>query len=627
MTRDAGRLVIGRYRLLEVLGEGGMGAAWRAMDERIGREVVLKQVKLPSGMDDETRAAMVARMDREGRAAGMLKHPGIITVHDQFHDRDGLPWIVMELVRGPSLDRIVKDGGPLPEAEVARIGAGICEALAAAHAAGIVHRDIKPANVLLEGDRVVVTDFGVAAVTGEATLTPYGALLGTPSYMAPEQINDHQATPASDMWSLGATLYYAVEGRPAFAGHTTAALLLAVSRSAPAPTTRAQALKPVLRDLMRRDPARRPTAGAAAVALRRIAARPAEPTKVLHRPSRASRASRGTRLKILAAVVAVAALIAVPAAYLLTRPPDHPRWNRTPVAAGQFPTGDLGSVNAMAFSPDGRTLAVCGGEDKAVRLWDVARRAPAGRPLTGHTDAVFSVAFSPDGKALASGGADGTVRLWNAAQRTATGQPLATGRVRSVAFSPDGRTLATGGEDRTARLWDAASRAPIGQALAGHTGWVWSVAFSPDGETLATGGADDSARLWDVASRSMIGKPLTGHTDTVLSVAFSPDGETLATGGVDQTVRLWDVASRAPIGRPLTGHTGEVWSVAFTPDGRTLATGGEDKTVRLWDVASRTPVGQPLTGHIEPVLSVAFSPDGRILATGGGDRTVRLWRP
>lgn len=264
----------GRYRLAEVLGEGGMGAVWRAHDERIGREVALKQLKLPLRGDARLRGQLVARMEREARAVGALKHPSVITVYDQFHGEDGLPWIVMELVRGPSLAEVISGDGPLEEARAARIGAQIAEALAAAHQAQIVHRDIKPSNILLEGPRAVVTDFGIAAVAGETTLTASGALLGSPAYMAPEQVNDREATAASDVWSLGATLYAAVEGRPAFTGTTTAALLLAVSRGEPAAPTRARLLKPLLRDLMHIDPDRRPTAAHTATALRQHTAPP-----------------------------------------------------------------------------------------------------------------------------------------------------------------------------------------------------------------------------------------------------------------------------------------------------------------------------------------------------------------
>jgi WD40 repeat protein len=282
--------------------------------------------------------------------------------------------------------------------------------------------------------------------------------------------------------------------------------------------------------------------------------------------------------------------------------------------------GHEGRVYAVAFSPDGRTLAT-GSDDGAVQLWEVETGRKI-RALRGHSNWVSSVAFSPDGHTLATGSADRSVRLWEAA----TGHEIAvlrghTDRVLSAAFSPDGRTLATGSEDQTARLWEVATGREI-RALRGHESWVSSVAFSPDGHSLATGSADKSVRLWAAATGHEIAV-LRGHTDRVLSAAFSPDGRTLATGSEDQTARLWEVAKGREIAA-LRGHKEWVSSVAFSPDGRTLATGSWDKTARLWEVAAGREIAA-LRGHEYPVSSVVFSPDGRTLATGSWDKTARLW--
>ena len=263
-------------------------------------------------------------------------------------------------------------------------------------------------------------------------------------------------------------------------------------------------------------------------------------------------------------------------------------------------TGHASPVNAVAFSPDGRTLASGGsdGGDGAVRLWDVATRRQIGGPLTGLAGRCCAVAFSPDGTTLASGGGDGKVRLWNVATRRQIGGPL-TGPdpVNAVAFSPDGTTLATGGDDRhraaVGRGHPQADRRPAHRASRRRRDVTDAVAFSRDGRILASGDGDGAVRLWDVATRRPIGGPLTGHAGAVNAVAFSRDGRTLASGGDDGTVRLWDVATRRQIGGPLTGHTGAVLSVAFSPDGRTLASGGQDGTVRLWDVATRRPDRRP----------------------------------
>ena len=277
---DAGeRMLADRYRLVSLLGRGGMGAVWRAYDVHLDREVAVKELRLPEYLDEAARRTWIARLDREARAAARLRHPGIVTVHDRVTGDDGRPWIVMELVKGRSLDDRLKDEGRLPPVEVAQIGARLVDALRAAHRAGITHRDLKPANVLLEEDRVVLTDFGIAAVEDDVTLTATGAVLGTPAYMSPEQVRGQEVTAATDMWSLGATLYKAVEGRIPFEGASTGALFIAIASEDPAPPVHAGPLEPVLRALLHKDASQRPSADDVHARLTELARnRPSAPT-------------------------------------------------------------------------------------------------------------------------------------------------------------------------------------------------------------------------------------------------------------------------------------------------------------------------------------------------------------
>ncbi|WP_344242930.1 serine/threonine-protein kinase [Actinocorallia libanotica] len=247
------KIIVDRYELVEPLGRGGMGAVWRARDRLLGREVALKEVSPPPGVDP---APLYARIIREARSAARLDHPGIVTVHDVVEE-DGRPWIVMRYVRADSLDRVLAGRGPLAPAETAVLGLQVLEALRVAHAAGVVHRDVKPANILMESGRAVLTDFGIASLVGDPELTRTGALLGSPMYLSPEQARRRPATPASDLWSLGATLYAAVEGRPPFHGDDLVGVLSALLTEEPDPPGRAGPLTPVLAGLLRKDPAER----------------------------------------------------------------------------------------------------------------------------------------------------------------------------------------------------------------------------------------------------------------------------------------------------------------------------------------------------------------------------------
>ncbi|MEV5825142.1 serine/threonine-protein kinase [Spirillospora sp. NPDC052242] len=259
MSWDGEGVLAGRYRRLDRIGRGGMGSVWRAHDADLDREVAVKELRVPEQVGEQERAVWYARMEREARAAARLRHPGIVTVYDRVRGDDGRPWIVMELVRGRSLDRVLAEDGALPARRVARIGLAMLDALTAAHAKGVVHRDVKPANVLLEGERVLLTDFGIAAVEGDATLTRTGAVLGTPAYMSPEQVEGRPVTPASDLWSLGATLYAAVEGRPPFAAPTHGALFVAIATRDPEPPSCGGPLSEALTGLLHKDPADRPS--------------------------------------------------------------------------------------------------------------------------------------------------------------------------------------------------------------------------------------------------------------------------------------------------------------------------------------------------------------------------------
>ncbi|CAM5539373.1 non-specific serine/threonine protein kinase OS=Streptomyces tendae OX=1932 GN=GUR47_16860 PE=4 SV=1 [Streptomyces tendae] len=255
-----GRLVAGRYRLGEAIGSGGMGRVWRAHDEVLHRTVAIKELTAALYVSESDQAILLARTRGEARAAARINHSAVVTVHDVL-EHDGRPWIVMELVEGRSLADAVKEDERVDPREAARIGLWVLRALRAAHTAGVLHRDVKPGNVLLADDgRVLLTDFGIAQIEGDSTITRTGEVVGSVDYLAPERVRGHDPGPSSDLWALGATLYTAVEGRSPFRRTSPLTTMQAVVEEDAAEPRYAGALAPVISALLRKDPAERPDA-------------------------------------------------------------------------------------------------------------------------------------------------------------------------------------------------------------------------------------------------------------------------------------------------------------------------------------------------------------------------------
>ncbi len=459
VTELTGMLVAQRYRLSRVIGSGGMGRVWLGQDELIGREVAIKELVLPAGLDAEQRSLLCQRAMREARLAGQLNHPGIVTVHDVV-EFNGTPMIVMEFVRGGSLADLLRAQGALPVEQVAYVGSAMLGALRVAHQAGIVHRDLKPANVLLSGERVVITDFGIARLTGDVQLTTDGSIVGTPAYMAPEQGTGAPIGPATDMWSLGATLYAAVEGRPPFQGQDFMSTLSALLTQDPPPPMRAGRLASLLGALLRKNPAERASADQAMAMLSGSPVAPLAPA--------VKQGSPGRRTLLLAGVGVLATTVVGGTAWWVNSRGDDggaslPSSNDKDTNNNNVPAKDGGAEKGDTSTP-----AV---PDEPVQLTEHIQ-------LKDHQEHVTSIAFSPDGKLLASGdgdlGREGPVaRLWDAA----TGQLITKlvgptgpggGSSNAVAFSPDGKILAAGGNrlSGSTMLWNVADRKLIGSSTA-----------------------------------------------------------------------------------------------------------------------------------------------------------------
>jgi eukaryotic-like serine/threonine-protein kinase len=386
------RLVGGRYRLLSRLGSGGMGTVWRARDEVLGREVAVKEVTFPHGLSVADREVLRERTRREARAAARLDHPSAVTVYDVVEE-DGAPYLVMELVEARTLSDVVRADGPLSPQRTAQVGLSLLGALETAHAQGILHRDVKPSNVLVRDDgRVVLTDFGIATTAGDSSLTSTGLLLGSPAYIAPERARGEEPGPPSDLWSLGATLFTAVEGKPAFDGGEPMLTVTAVATGEHAPYVAAGALVPVLDGLLEKDPARRLDARRARQLLQTVADRP-EPaaTAVVTEPVLPAAPTSALRLgavreEIAAAepVGSVPAPVSEPVTEPVTepgasraRPRRRPAW-ALPVAAGAVALAVIGTVFALNAGDDPGRTAAPSASTPPVATSAPATTAPAG---------------------------------------------------------------------------------------------------------------------------------------------------------------------------------------------------------------------------------------------------------
>ena len=341
-----------------------MGRVWQARDELLGRDVALKELVLPRGLTEAEIRDLRERAIREARAAARVDHPNVVRIFDVIHAQDG-PWIVMELVPSRSLLEVVREDGPMAPAHAAKIGLSVLAGLRAAHRAGVLHRDVKPANVLLgPGGRVVLTDFGLATATGDSAMTSTGVVMGSPAYLAPERALDEPITPAADLWSLGATLYAAVEGRPPYDKSSPMATLAALATQPPRPPEHAGVLRPALDGLLRKNPAERIDADEAEQLLR-LAADGRLPVR--------EPAASDTRL------LPVLGPPAPGIRRLPVREPAAPDIRRVPVTGSGAPGEAAGQIGREAGgSPDsasaasGAARSKDGGNTKRMRWWAAA---------------------------------------------------------------------------------------------------------------------------------------------------------------------------------------------------------------------------------------------------------------
>ncbi|GGO77378.1 serine/threonine-protein kinase [Nonomuraea cavernae] len=334
MVSDSTPLIARRYQLLRELGRGGMGVVWEGRDTLLNRQIAVKEVLLPEGLPRADQERQLLRTAREARTAARLNHPSVVAIYDVVEE-DGRPWIIMELVRHPSVEEVVATSGALPVRQAADVGRQVLSALCAAHEAGILHRDVKPSNILLADDgRAVLTDFGIATAEGDASLTQTGMVTGSPSFLAPERVRAAEAGPASDLWSLGATLYATLVGRSPFERGEPMATLNALLNDEPDYRRIPPIMHPILKGLLRKEPEDRVSAEEADRLLAEIAAsRPAGADRDVEEAG-PRRAGRALLAVALTAVLLVAGGAVV---YLQTATPAE----GTPRLAGRAATSPL----------------------------------------------------------------------------------------------------------------------------------------------------------------------------------------------------------------------------------------------------------------------------------------------
>lgn len=637
---------MGNYEVLEVIGQGGMGVVLKAVDTRLDRVVALKVLSPCLAASASARQRFV----REGRVAAAICHDNVVPIH-AVDEAGGLPFLVMHYVRGVSLQQRLDRGDRPGLAEIVQIGAQVASGLAAAHAHGLVHRDVKPANILLDdAGRVKLSDFGLARAVDDFSLSQSGLVVGTPTYMAPEQARGEAVDHRADLFSLGSVLYVLCTGHAPFRASSTLATLRRVCDDEPEPIRGINPDVPswlveLISRLHAKDPARRIASATEVARLLECAVSPIGlPGTELIRPGPARRARRwiwiaaaGFFLATLV-VIGVTRLAQSGSAFFLSddgvlvveiEDPDAVTMVEADgrqvelVGRGRREVSLPPGTHAFWIEKNGtvvqrQLITIIRGDRTVVRVPLRLKTLRLRARLSAGTAWLGAVAVSPDGTRLAAGSDDLIVRVWDVrAEKLLAELP----DCRNAVFTSDGARIITGCKDESVRIWNLASKTP-GPPIARHRKKIRTLALSHQGKWLATGSEDGSSIVCEVATGREVWRFEPGG-GWVLRVAFAPDDRLLAATYADNTVRLWNLETGNQVAH-FSDRQGWLPALAYAIDGKTLATGWDSGAIVIWSLPVPQKVAT-LRGHNGLVNSLAYLPDGRHLVSVGSDKTVRVW--
>jgi WD40 repeat protein len=595
-----------RYRAIKLIGQGGFGRTFLAVDEHKPSKppCVIKQF-FPQALGLYKAGKAAELFEQEAvRLDDLGRHPQIPELFAHF-EQDGRQYLVQKYIDGRNLAQVLAAEGAFNETQIRNLLGRLLPVLEFIHSLNIIHRDIKPENIIYCKDgQLVLVDFGAAKYATGKALLKTGTTIGTPEYVAPEQARG-KAVFASDLYGLGVTCIYLLTGVSPFQLFDTGEAAW-VWRQYLVDNPVSDELGHILDKLIEHATKRRYQS-----AVEVLKDWNSLPTQATVAPKR--------RVPFPPPPRQVLSPTAPPGSMLLALKGQTQTWRCIHTL-----TGHLNSVSTVAISSDGKCIA-SGSFDNTIKLWNL-KTGELLHTLTKHSQPVLAIAFSPDGQTLVSGSVDDTIKLWNldAGEIIATigeHSDSVTSIADSLAISPDGQAIASGSDDHTIKLWQLSTGELLNTFR--HPRGVNAVAISPDGQTLVSGSSDNTVKLWNLATSELI-STLEGHSRDVNTVAISPNGKIIASGSSDSTIKLWSLGSGKLL-RTLEGHSDWVRSVAFSPDGKMLVSGSADATIKIWQLHGGY-VLHTLEEHKRDVNTVAISPDGQTLVSGSSDRTIKIWR-